>query len=764
MHISHPSIGPAILVILIVPILLASCAIIGGRPRGIGLAGKKIVLDPGHGGEHLGAVGVNGLEEKTTNLWVADKLKHLLEKDGAKVHMTRSADDQTVSLRERVDFTRAKDADLFVSLHHNANAQVDRTVDRSEVYYFWWNDGPSRDVANRLSAAFHRYLGLPQLPTRPAIYYVTRHNQEPCVLGEPSYISNPEREARLRTEEHQQEEAQAYYEAIKGYFDGGIPRIESLSLNEDVAETGHLTVGAVILDEEGGSGIDPAGIELTVDREPLAYHFDPLTGRLTGTSSQALRNGPHQLFLIARNRAGNAAKPITREFVVDLPAASLQLAANPLWAPAKGTYLIQAEATVTDANGHPVADGKTVTFVTDRGSPGTSEDSTRGGQAGTSIVVNKPRGKALVFATCGNLYNRVEIQFDSTASSLITGTITGGQSNEAVSGAWIKVGERTVSGDRRGTFLLQEIAPGPGTIEVSAPGYYRSRTKYRLGKNAGAHTEIVLEPIYGGLLLDKMVAIDAEAGGDDPGTMGPGGTKAADINLQVARYLREYLEAAGATVYMTRGEFTESLDPVVRTRFVRDRKPHKLISISHSNPYIQEPGARSFHFYTDQEGKTLAEHLQKHLVSYLGTADLGVHEWSSYLMIEALVDRALVTPAVITLSENEERLQRNDHLRREAYALFCGLLEDFGLAPENAGIISGTITGQDGKTVAGALVVLDDAFALQTGPEGQYRFVFVEPGTRAVSVYRDGFQAARDAFKVGSGKEIAGDFSLTPAE
>jgi N-acetylmuramoyl-L-alanine amidase len=764
MHISHPSIGSAVLAMLIIPILLASCAVIGGRSRGVGLAGKKIVLDPGHGGEHLGAVGLNGLAEKTTNLWVTERLKELLEKDGAEVHMTRASDDETVSLRDRVDFTRARGADLFVSLHHNANAQVDRTTDRSEVYYYWYNDGPSRDVANRLYAAFHRHLGLPQLPARPAIYYVTRHNQEPCVLGEPSYISNPEREAKLRTEEHQQEEAQAYYEAIKGYFQGGIPRIESLIINDDAGETGQLRIRAVILDEEGGSGIDPASIELTVDREPLPHYFDARTGRLTGTTARPLSNGPHTLFLMARNRAGNAAKPVTRDITVDLPPASLQLAGTPLWAPAKGTFLIRVEAMITDANGHPVADGQTVTFVTDRGSPGTSEDTTRGGRAGTAIAVTKPRGKALVFATCGNLYNRVEIQFDSTSSSLITGTVTSGQSGEPVPGAWIMAGDRTVRSDRRGTFLIPETAPGPGAIEVSAPGYYRQQAKYRLGKNAGTHVEVSLEPIYGGLLLDKAVAIDAEAGGDDPGGVGPGGTKAADINLLVARYLKEYLEAAGAAVHMTRREFTETLDPVVRTRFVRDLEPHKLVSISHHNEYIEEPGARCFHFYTDQEGKVLSEHLQKHLVSYLGMPDLGVHEWSSYLMIEGLVDRSLVTPAVIALKENEELLRQTDHLRREAYALFCGLLEDFGLAMDNTAVIEGTVTGPDGQVIPGALVTLDDAFALQTGPGGRYRFVCVEPGTRSVSVHHDGYQAARSAFKTDAGKETAGEFTLIPAE
>jgi N-acetylmuramoyl-L-alanine amidase len=764
MSISHPSIGSALLVLLLIPILFCSCAVFGGRPKGVGLAGKRIVLDPGHGGEQLGAVGLNGLEEKTSNLWVAEKLNKMLEQDGADVYLTRKKDDQTVSLRERVDFTRTKGADLFVSLHHNANAQVDRTIDRSEVYYYWWNDGPSRDVADRLSAAFHRHLGLPQLPTRPAIYYVTRHNQEPCVLGEPSYISNPEREAKLRTEEHQQEEAQAYYEAIKEHFQGGVPFIESFHINDDVGQTGRLFLEAVVRDEGGGSGIDPAGIELTVDDRPVPHHFDPPTGRLTASGSHPLTNGPHTVFLMARNRAGNAAKPVTQEFTVDLPAASLQLAGAPLWAPTKGVYHIHIQATVNDPNGHPVADGKMVTFVTDRGSPSTSEDSTRDGRAGTTITVKEPKGKALVFATCGNLYNRLEIQFDSTCSSLITGTITSGAGDGPVSGAWIRVGDRLVPGDRKGNFLLDEVAPGPGVIEVLAPGYHRRQVKYRLRKNAGHHAEIVLEPLYGGLLLDKSVAIDAAAGGDEPGAVGPGGTKAADVNLRVARYLQEYLEAAGATVHMTRHRFVDTIDPVVRTRFVRDLKPNKLVSISYSNPYIQEEGSRCFHFYTDQEGKTLAEHLQKHLVSYLGRADLGVHEWSSYLMIEALVDRALATPDVITVPEAEERLGQTHHLRREAYALFCGLLEDFGLDMDQTGLIAGTIADAEGQSVEGALVVLDDALALQTGPDGSYRFSCVEPGTRTMSVYRDGYQTTRTSFKVPAGREVSGHITLTAVE
>ncbi len=764
MNITHPSAGPVLLALLVVPLLIASCAVIGGRPKGVGLCGKKIVLDPGHGGEHLGAVGLNGLEEKIPNLEVSKKLRKMLQENGAKVYLTRDREDQTVSLQDRVAFTKRRKPDLFVSLHHNANAQVDRTIDRSELYYSWWSDGPSRDVANHLYAAFHRHIGLPQLPVRPAIYYVTRNNDEPCVLGEPSYISNPEREAQLKTESHQEKEAQAYYEGIKNYFQGGIPRIEDFEINKDLLELGTLAVQATILDEEGGAGIDPATIELKVDDAPLPHHFDHTTGRLTAISPEPLVSGRHHLFLMARNRRGNSTKPVQQEITVTLPPAWLKLLCQPLWAPAKGSFTIRAWATVHDRYGNPVADGTKVSFVTDRGAPSSSSDTTRGGRAGTHLVVTDPRGKALIFATCGNLYDRVEVQFDTTNPALLTGTVTGAAQGLPLSGTWITLADRTVQTEEDGLYLFENLEPGRYPIRVQRHGFKDVEDTIRIGKNAGQTHDVALEALYGGLLLDKAVVIDAEYGGDESGAVGPTGLKAADVNLRVAQFLREYLIAGGATVHMTRTQFAESIDPVARTRFVRRHEPHKLVSISHSNPYMDEAGSRCFHFYTDQEGKALAERIQRRLVSYLGTTDLGNQEWSSYLMIEAYVDRALVAPTVVTDPAAEQRLLDTAYLRREAYAIFCGLLEDFGLDLEATGAIAGMIADANNKPIEGALVVLDDAFPLQTGPDGSYRFVCVEPGVRTIAVHRSGYQAFQSHLKVLKQQEAKGDLQLTPKE
>jgi len=79
-----------------------------------------VVVDPGHGGKDSGAT-YFGVKEKDINLSVALKLYKLLKEDGRfKVYLTRKGD-YFVSLAERQKFTAKVGADLFISIHANAN-------------------------------------------------------------------------------------------------------------------------------------------------------------------------------------------------------------------------------------------------------------------------------------------------------------------------------------------------------------------------------------------------------------------------------------------------------------------------------------------------------------------------------------------------------------------------------------------------------------------------------------------------------------------
>ena len=83
-----------------------------------------IVIDPGHGGKDPGCTGRNGTQEKTVVLSVAKKLKNKLDSNGYKTYLTRS-NDTFLKLAERAEFAEKKHADLFISLHANANPSRD---------------------------------------------------------------------------------------------------------------------------------------------------------------------------------------------------------------------------------------------------------------------------------------------------------------------------------------------------------------------------------------------------------------------------------------------------------------------------------------------------------------------------------------------------------------------------------------------------------------------------------------------------------------
>jgi len=82
-------------------------------------AGPLVVLDPGHGGVHEGAMGVGGVMEKSLALEFALRAKEALEKAGFTVVMTRDRDVH-VKLSDRVAFSNARRPELFISLHCNS--------------------------------------------------------------------------------------------------------------------------------------------------------------------------------------------------------------------------------------------------------------------------------------------------------------------------------------------------------------------------------------------------------------------------------------------------------------------------------------------------------------------------------------------------------------------------------------------------------------------------------------------------------------------
>ncbi|MDP2927419.1 MAG: N-acetylmuramoyl-L-alanine amidase [Candidatus Omnitrophota bacterium] len=111
-------------------VLFRQVVLVGRRAGKIKL--HKVVIDAGHGGNDPGAIGRNGLKEKDVNLDIAKRLSSFLRVEGVQVVLTRSTD-KFVSLSTRVSIANRSGADLFISIHSNANRS--RSLCGFEVYY-----------------------------------------------------------------------------------------------------------------------------------------------------------------------------------------------------------------------------------------------------------------------------------------------------------------------------------------------------------------------------------------------------------------------------------------------------------------------------------------------------------------------------------------------------------------------------------------------------------------------------------------------------
>lgn len=194
-----------------------------------------VILDPGHGGDDLGAV-VGGRREKDIALAIARKVKEKLEAFGsAPVRLTRDAD-VYVPLDRRV--TESLEGEVFISLHLN---QVrSKRLQGITVYAFGKNHfrggtkrkkhkvaplpEPSKDEAkasNDLAKALVRSLraqGFRVDPPAKAGFYVLKNPSIPSVLIELGYLSNPQEAARLNDPQYQDRLAEAVAVSLQSWF------------------------------------------------------------------------------------------------------------------------------------------------------------------------------------------------------------------------------------------------------------------------------------------------------------------------------------------------------------------------------------------------------------------------------------------------------------------------------------------------------------------------------------------------------------------
>ena len=186
------------------------------------LQGSVILLDPGHGGNDPGALGLNGgVYESNVNYALAYFTKLALEAKGATVYMTRGGD-TAVDLESRKAMVRSLKPDLFVSIHCNGN--TDKTKIGTSVYYYKpFSYKLANSIYNQLLSVFKNnlYYGQSNLYdsiSDGTVYYpfsVARLEDCPSVLIETGYITNDNECLKLIDANNQQKLANAIAAGIE---------------------------------------------------------------------------------------------------------------------------------------------------------------------------------------------------------------------------------------------------------------------------------------------------------------------------------------------------------------------------------------------------------------------------------------------------------------------------------------------------------------------------------------------------------------------
>jgi len=184
------------------------------HPLRHGVAGKVVCLDPGHGGTQKGAVSLTGALEKDLNLFIAYRVRDILEKKGVNVVLTRDGD-ETLSMAERRQRALAKKADVLVSIHCNAGGSALRSLGTSTYYKYSQN----RELASRL---YERLTGIEELGhygiTGNFNFTLAAMTECPSVLVETAFVSNMPDEELLLFPEGQERIAHAIASGIEDYF------------------------------------------------------------------------------------------------------------------------------------------------------------------------------------------------------------------------------------------------------------------------------------------------------------------------------------------------------------------------------------------------------------------------------------------------------------------------------------------------------------------------------------------------------------------
>lgn len=190
---------------------------------------------------------------------------------------------------------------------------------------------------------------------------------------------------------------------------------------------------------------------------------------------------------------------------------------------------------------------------------------------------------------------------------------------------------------------------------------------------------------------DIVIVVDAGHGGIDGGAIGRNGTIEKNINLEIAKKLKGYIESHGDTCIMIR-EVDEGLysyetrkgrkaeDLKNRKQIIKENKADIFISI-HLNyfPDSRYYGAQTFYPSNDFESEKLAKSIQAQLIKVLDRNNNRVAKPSDtyYILKDNGIPSVIVECGFLSNPEEEYLLNQDEYQNKIAWAIYCGVLDYF---------------------------------------------------------------------------------------
>ncbi len=176
-----------------------------------------IALDAGHGGRDFGALGKN-FREKDLNLKLGAELFTQLLELKMRPILLRSGD-YDLSLRERVNIASKKEADVFLSLHHNGFSNP--AARGCETFYFPGSK-QGRKLARHMQTEMLKFLSVPDRGIKSSKnLYVLRATSMPAVLVEPLFVTSPQDQEIYSTSDYFKELAARLIRGLHKFFKSG---------------------------------------------------------------------------------------------------------------------------------------------------------------------------------------------------------------------------------------------------------------------------------------------------------------------------------------------------------------------------------------------------------------------------------------------------------------------------------------------------------------------------------------------------------------